>query len=135
MLVDTGPPGGPILRRLSEAGVERLDALVITHAQADHEGAALEVLRRFPTRLVRQRRRRLADARAGGSGGRHAARARIPAHAGQVLTLGGIRMRLLWPPPPGPGFRPEGDPNDRAVVAHVQSATSTCCCPPTPSPT
>jgi competence protein ComEC len=30
-------------------------------------------------------------------------------------------MRLLWPPPPGPGFRPEGDPNDRAVVAHVES--------------
>ena len=49
------------------------------------------------------------------------ARGRIPAHAGQVLTLGGIRMRLLWPPPPGPGFRPEGDPNGRAVVAHVES--------------
>jgi competence protein ComEC len=29
-------------------------------------------------------------------------------------------VRLLWPPPPGPGFRPEGDPNQRAVVAHVQ---------------
>ena len=52
VLVDTGPPDGPILRRLSEAGVERLDALVITHAQSDHEGAALEVLRRVPTRLV-----------------------------------------------------------------------------------
>jgi competence protein ComEC len=30
-------------------------------------------------------------------------------------------MRLLWPPPAGPGFRPEGDPNNRAVVALVQS--------------
>ena len=30
-------------------------------------------------------------------------------------------MTMLWPPPPGPGFRPEGDPNDRALVAHVQS--------------
>jgi competence protein ComEC len=45
---------------------------------------------------------------------------RIVAQAGQTLELGGIRMRLLWPPPPGPGFRPEGDPNGRAVVAHVQ---------------
>ena len=45
----------------------------------------------------------------------------IAAHAGQVLTLGGIRMRLLWPPPPGPAFRPEGDPNDRALVALVES--------------
>ena len=32
LLVDTGPPGGPILRRLREAGVERLDALLVTHA-------------------------------------------------------------------------------------------------------
>ncbi len=52
ILVDTGPPDGPILRRLAEADVERLDALVITHAQSDHEGAALRVLRRIPTRLV-----------------------------------------------------------------------------------
>jgi competence protein ComEC len=119
VLVDTGPPGGPILRRLDEAGVERLDALVITHAQSDHEGAALEVLGRVPTRLVVN----------GGAGWPsrvqdglpRATRARrIAAHAGQVLTLGGIRMRLLWPPPPGPGFRAEGDPNVRAVVALVQ---------------
>jgi competence protein ComEC len=120
VLVDTGPPGGPILRRLSEAGVRRLDALVITHAQSDHEGAALELLRRIPTRLVIN----------GGAGwptrvqeGLPAAtRAkRISAHAGQRITLGGIHMRLLWPPPPGPDFRPEGDPNLRAVVAHVWS--------------
>jgi len=30
-------------------------------------------------------------------------------------------MKMLWPPAPGPGFRPEGDPNDRALVAHVRS--------------
>jgi competence protein ComEC len=28
---------------------------------------------------------------------------------------------VLWPPPPGPDFRPEGDPNDRAIVALVES--------------
>jgi competence protein ComEC len=119
VLVDTGPPDGPILRRLSEAGVERLDALVLTHAQSDHEGAALEVLRRVPTRLVVNGGAgwptRVQDGLAAATGAR-----RIPAHAGQVLTLGGIRMRMLWPPPPGPGFRPEGDPNMRALVAHVQ---------------
>ena len=120
VLVDTGPPGGPILRRLAEAGVERLDALVITHAQSDHEGAALTVLREVPARMIVN----------GGAGWPtavqdglpHAARAarRVAAHAGQALTLGGIRMQLLWPPPPEPDFRPEGDPNDRALVAHVQ---------------
>jgi competence protein ComEC len=41
----------------------------------------------------------------------------IAARAGQQLELGSIRLRLLWPPPPPPGWRPEGDPNDRAVVA------------------
>ena len=121
VLVDTGPPEGPILRRLAEAGVKRLDALVITHAQSDHEGAALAVLRRIPTRLVVN----------GGDGWPTRVQAglasaarpgrRIAAHAGQVLELGGIRVRVLWPPPPGAGFRPEGDPNDRALVAHVQS--------------
>ena len=47
-----------------------------------------------------------------------AARVRtVAAHAGQELTLGGVRLRLLWPPPPTPGWRPDGNPNDRAVVA------------------
>ncbi|MEA2135364.1 MAG: competence protein ComEC [Solirubrobacteraceae bacterium] len=115
LLVDTGPPSGPILQRLAEAGVERLDALVLTHAQADHEGMAPAVIRAFRPRLVLD----------GGAGwptpvqrGLAASRVRmIAARAGQQLELGGIRLRLLWPPPPPPGWRPEGDPNDRAVVA------------------
>jgi competence protein ComEC len=115
LLVDTGPPGGPILRRLTEAGVERLDALLITHAEADHEGMALEVIRAFRPRVVLD----------GGAGwptavqhGLRAARVRtVAAHAGQQLTLGGVRLRLLWPPPPRPDWRPEGNPNDWAVVA------------------
>ena len=115
LLVDTGPPGGPIVRRLAEAGVQRLDALLITHAQADHEGMALEIIRAFRPRLVLD----------GGAGwptavrrGLRASRVRtIAAYAGQELTLGGVRLRLLWPPRPPPGWRAEGDPNGRAVVA------------------
>jgi competence protein ComEC len=122
VLVDTGPPGGPIVERLAAAGVDRLDALVLTHAQADHEGAALDVMRVFPPRLVvnggagwptgvqRGLPAAIADAKA----------RRLDAHAGQILELGGIRMRMLWPPPPDRDFRPEGDPNDRALVAHVE---------------
>jgi competence protein ComEC len=121
VLVDTGPPGGPILQRLREAGVKRLDGLVLTHAQTDHEGMALDVMRAFPTRLVIDGgagwptyvQRQLPAALAAD----HARR--IDAHAGQVIRFGRITMRLLWPPPPGPGFRPEGDPNDRAIVALV----------------
>jgi competence protein ComEC len=122
VLVDTGPPGGPIIKRLHEAGVKRLDGLVLTHAQTDHEGMALEVMHAFPTRLV-------VDGGAGWQSytqrGLPAAVAadharELPAHAGQVLTFGAITMRLLWPPAPAPDFRPEGDPNDRAIVALVR---------------
>ena len=38
-----------------------------------------------------------------------------------MIAFGAITMRVLWPPAPGPDFRPEGDPNDRAIVALVQS--------------
>src|SRR5207244_652896 len=44
ILVDTGPPDGPVVQRLRAAGVRRLDLLVLTHAQADHEGATPAIL-------------------------------------------------------------------------------------------
>jgi competence protein ComEC len=122
VLVDTGPPGGPILRRLAEAGVDRLDLLVITHAEADHEGMALPVIAAHRPRMVLdggagwptevQRGLPAALSRVGGRA--------LAAHAGQVLRLGAIKLRVLWPPAPAPGWRPDGNPNDRALVAHVQ---------------
>ena len=122
VLVDTGPPGGPILRRLSEARVGRLDLLVLTHAESDHEGMALPVIAAHRPRLVLdggagwpsavQRALPAALARAGGRG--------VAARAGQVVRIGRLRLEVLWPPPRGPGWRPDGDPNDNAVVAHVR---------------
>jgi competence protein ComEC len=117
VLFDTGLPGCPILRRLRESGIRRLDGLVLTHAESDHEGMAVEVIRAYSPRLVLD----------GGAGWPTAVQRALPAtgartlaaHAGQALTFGAIRIRLLWPPPPGPGFRPDGNPNDRAVVAVV----------------
>jgi competence protein ComEC len=120
VLVDTGPPDGPILARLRQAGVKRLDALVLTHAQADHEGAAPAVLRAYPTRLVVD----------GGAGWRSPVQRALPAalaadrarevvpEAPEIIRLGPIRLRILWPPPPdGPLI---GDPNERAVVARAE---------------
>jgi competence protein ComEC len=48
------------------------------------------------------------------------AREATPA-AGEALALGGMRLRILWPPAPGAGWRPEGDPNQRAVIALVDA--------------
>jgi competence protein ComEC len=122
VLVDTGPPGGPILRRLAEAGVGRLDLLVLTHAEADHEGMALPVIAAHRPRMVLdggagwptavQHELPSALSRAGGRA--------VAAHAGQLLRIGALKLRVLWPPAPTAGWRPEGNPNDRAVVAHVQ---------------
>jgi competence protein ComEC len=120
-LVDTGPPGGPILRRLEEAGVDRLDLLVLTHAEADHEGMALPVLSRFRPRLVLNGGAGWPSrVQAALGGALQAVGAReLPARAGQALTLGRLRLRVLWPPAPPPGWRAEGNPNERAVVAQV----------------
>ena len=52
VLFDTGPPGGPIVAACARSASSRLDALVITHAQADHEGAAIPVIDRFRPRLI-----------------------------------------------------------------------------------
>ena len=122
VLFDTGPPGGPILRRLAEAGIDRLDLLVITHAEADHEGMALPVIAAYRPRMVLD----------GGAGWPTAVQQDLPAalsrsggralaaHAGQVLRVGALELRVLWPPAPTSGWRPEGNPNDHAVVAHVR---------------
>jgi len=119
VLVDAGPPDGPILARLKAAGVTTIDLLVVTHDQADHEGGAPGVLAGHRVGLV-------LDGAAGDRTAEHLAlvRAAAAAHArriapqqGQVLRAGRIRVDVLWPPwpPPDPG----GDPNQRAIVALV----------------
>jgi competence protein ComEC len=119
VLFDTGPPDGPIVARIAAAGVRRLDVLVLTHAEADHEGAAGAVIARYRPRLVLD----------GGAGWPSRVQRTLPAaaasvaahvaaaHAGQALALGSLRLRVLWPGTPGAGWRPDGSPNLRAVVA------------------
>jgi competence protein ComEC len=123
ILVDSGPPGGPVVGLLERAGVRRLDALVVTHDQADHDGAAAAVLSRFAVGALLdggegapspQRRALLAAA----------ARRSVPRivpTAGQSIRAGPLRLEVLWPRRDGPAPAPAGpDPNQRAlvVVAH-----------------
>lgn len=54
ILIDTGNPGSRdtdrILATLSEAGVEEIDHLLITHYHGDHHGGVPELARRIPIR-------------------------------------------------------------------------------------
>jgi competence protein ComEC len=143
VLVDTGPPDGPILTRLRTAGVRRLDLLVLTHAALDHDGAAAAVLSALPVELVLDGEEANARPAPGPFGTRAAApvappgpfgtRAaapvarlaaarhvrRIASDAGQVLRVGPVELRVLWPRR-APTAPPGAEPNDRATVLHVR---------------
>lgn len=121
VLVDTGPPDGGVLERLHEAGVRRLDLLVLTHDALDHDGAAQSVLGAMPVGLVLDGE----EATPHASIRTLAARAhirRIASDAGQVLRAGPIELRVLWPrrTPAAPAG---AEPNDRATVLHVRDGS------------
>jgi competence protein ComEC len=122
VLVDAGPRDGPIVRRLQRAGVRRLDVLVVTHAQADHEGGAPAVLARYPVGLV-------LDGAAGATTPGHRALVvaarnrrvrRVIPDAGQVVRAGPLALEILWPRREPTARHAGEDPNQRAVVALVR---------------
>jgi competence protein ComEC len=122
VLVDTGPPDGPILQRLRDAGVDRLDLLVVTHAQADHEGGAAAVLATLPVGTVLDGR----DGVRTPDGDRFAAMARargvrlVTPAAGQRIRAGPIALAILSPSPEPLAGHLGDDPNQRAIVAELR---------------
>ena len=121
VLVDTGRPGGPIVRRLREAGVRRLDVLVLTHASADHEGAAAAVLRAVPVREVLdggEVTQRTAGLRAAAAEARARGVPRVASDVGQTVRAGPILARVLWPPRSRTAPA-DANANLRATVLHV----------------
>ncbi len=108
ILVDAGRPprgadgrGHPVVRALRSRGVQRLDALVLTHADADHTGGASEVLRNFEVSRVfdpgyaapKKEYRDLL---------RSAVGARVPwsiARAGTTIPFDGVEISVLYPTP------------------------------------
>jgi competence protein ComEC len=135
VLVDCGPPDGEVVARLEDAGVDRLDALVITHASADHEGGAPAVLRELEVGLLVDGRRvsgrepdELGDAtpRAADAVAVAAAQAgvrRLEPAAGQTVRSGGLALRVRWPPPVPAGALPPpvSDHNERATVLELEA--------------
>ena len=118
VLVDTGPRDGPVLERLRDAGVRRLDLLVLTHDAADHDGAARAVLGELPVGLVLDGEEATPHASVAGLAAAHRIR-RLASDAGQVLRVGPLELRVLWPRrlPAAPAG---AEPNDRATVLHVR---------------
>jgi competence protein ComEC len=125
ILVDAGPAGAGIVGKLKAAGIRRLDALVVTHPQADHDGGAPAVLAALPVSLLldgrgddRSPTSTAIDAPVRRTGVRVAG-----AQAGQVVRAGPLTLRILWPSA-GPAT-PGTDPNDRAVVAVAEAYGAT----------
>ena len=118
VLVDSGPPDGPVLARLRAAGVRRLDVLVLTHNALDHDGSAGAVLATIPVGLVLDGEEATSHGSIRGLAAARRVR-RIASDAGQVLRAGPIELRVLWPrrEPAAPA---DAEPNDRATVLHVR---------------
>jgi competence protein ComEC len=118
-----------VLARLREAGVRRLDLLVLTHDALDHDGAVAAVLDAVPVGLVLDGEEATAARAPGPFGARAAAPIarlaalhhvrRIASDAGQVLRVGPLQLRVLWPPRV-PAAPPGAEPNDRATVIHLR---------------
>jgi competence protein ComEC len=105
LLVDAGPPldgdarAHPVVRALRARGVERLDALILTHADADHFGGAEAVLSSLSVARVLDPalpvpKRGYADLLA------TAARLEVPwsaARAGRTFDVDGVTVSVLHP--------------------------------------
>lgn len=116
VLVDGGPPGDGLARKLNDAGVSALGAAVITHDQSDHAAGIEELLGRFPLgRLVYARLDRRVPASAAAAG---VEPERVA--AGQVLRSGALRLQVLWPPRELLAAPPGGDPNQLALVLEAR---------------
>jgi competence protein ComEC len=123
VLVDTGPPGSRLPEHLRAAGVRRIDLLVVTHGQVDHEGGAAGVLDRMPVGLVLDG----ADGTATplhrvtlAAAAHHGVR-RISPDAGQALRIGPLELDVLWPRREVAADHAGEDPNQRAIVARLRA--------------
>ncbi|MFY9469775.1 MAG: ComEC/Rec2 family competence protein, partial [Solirubrobacterales bacterium] len=128
-LIDGGPPGKNLPSRLRSLGVGRLELMVATHPQLDHDGGLGEIARAGSP---------LVDAFLDGGGGtgdpRYAGlvaqlRARrtrsLPAEAGASWSCGDLSLSVLGPDRRPPGAPPPADPNTRAAVTLARAGPVT----------
>jgi competence protein ComEC len=117
LLYDAGPSFGPdadsggrvVLPLLRSQGIERIDAMVLTHEDLDHLGGALTILETLPVDLVASSLPRA-----------HALHAlpslAQPCVAGTAWTWDGVRFEFLHP---ASGASPDARRNDRSCVLRI----------------
>ncbi|MFA5801468.1 MAG: DNA internalization-related competence protein ComEC/Rec2 [Thermoleophilia bacterium] len=98
ILVDGGP-GSKVNDRLAESGVERLDAVVLTHPHADHLAGLIPVLEKYPVDTI-------IDAAPASSSSmyrdflKQVGSRNLPyivARSGQVMDFGELKLKVLHP--------------------------------------
>ncbi len=126
LLVDAGRafPAGDVgrsvvLPALRSLGVTRLDALALSHADLDHRGGAVSVLRAIPVDELWLPGGGLAEpafAEAVAAAHERGVSVRERARGATPVWLGDLRVATLWPPARGgPSSR-----NDRSLVLRVE---------------
>jgi competence protein ComEC len=122
VLVDAGPADGGVAGKLRALGVERLDAIFVSHPHVDHALGAVDVLEKMGVERV------VGPVTLGWGGGasvvRAARTAGVPvttAAAGDRFEWGPIGVDVLWPEPgPEPPFSEDlVDPYSLVLVAEV----------------
>jgi competence protein ComEC len=115
LLIDAGPPEAKVAEQLERLGVHRLSALVLTHPQRDHNGGAVDILKKLAVGEV------LDPGIPSNESYELAARSEaqkrhvpvVLARAGQQFRLGALRLRVLWPRGEPSA---ESDTNESAIV-------------------
>jgi competence protein ComEC len=118
ILVDEGPPEANVAGQLRRLGVRRLAVVVLTHPSRDNIGGAEKVVRELEVGLVLEPDLPFPNP-FGAPALREARARRIPivvTRTGRGLSLGRLRLRVLWP---DGRASPADDPNDHATVLLV----------------
>ena len=127
ILVDCGPPGGPILDRLQDQlgfVSRRIDMLVITHGDSDHYGGCQDVLDYYQigTTMINGVNDPENEAYTTFLEGIYAETRVIPGIAGTSITHQDLEITVLAPEP-GVWGQDSKDDNEYSIVLHLNTPT------------